>query len=125
MSDIETLFLSLYSRYILMQEIGINSTFKKLIYESLEMLADNTSTDNLKGFTEAIRAVFPESTKQICIVYQIRNSCSHLVCKDRKAFAVAMKSIYTSPNRNAAALALDHLEAVWGSNTALFNHQLV
>ena len=80
--------------------------------------------DNLKGFTEAIRAVFPESTKQICIVYQIRNSCRHLVCKDRKAFAVAMKSIYTLSNRKAAALALDHLEAVWGSNTALFNHQL-
>jgi transposase-like protein len=73
-----------------------------------------TSTDNLKGFTEAIRSVFPESTKQICIVHQIRNACRYVVWKDRKAFAADMKAIYTAPNREAAALALDHLEAVWG-----------
>jgi len=34
-----------------------------------------TATDNLKGFTDAIRSVFPQATKQICVVHQIRNSC--------------------------------------------------
>lgn len=72
-----------------------------------------TATDNLKGFTEAIRSVFPESTKQICIVHQIRNACRYVVWKDRKAFTADMKEIYTAPNREAAALALDQLEAVW------------
>lgn len=72
-----------------------------------------TATDNLKGFTDAIRSVFPESTKQICIVHQIRNACRYVVWKDRKAFTADMKEIYTAPNREAAALALDQLESVW------------
>lgn len=72
-----------------------------------------TATENLKGFTDAIRSVFPESTKQICIVHQIRNACRYVVWKDRKAFTADMKEIYTAPNREAAALALDQLEAVW------------
>lgn len=72
-----------------------------------------TATDNLKGFTEAIRSVFPESTKQICIVHQIRNACRFVVWKDRKAFSADMKNIYTAPNRQAAELALDELEQKW------------
>ena len=73
-----------------------------------------TATDNLKGFTEAIRSVFPLSTKQICIVHQIRNACRFVVWKDRKPFTGDMKGIYTAPNRDAAQLALDQLEAKWG-----------
>lgn len=73
-----------------------------------------TATDNLKGFTEAIRSVFPLSTKQICIVHQIRNACRFVVWKDRKAFTADMRGIYTAPNRDAAQLALDQLEAKWG-----------
>ncbi|MCB6227162.1 transposase, partial [Flavobacterium psychrophilum] len=34
-----------------------------------------TATDNLNGFTQTIRAVFPESQTQICVVHQIRNAC--------------------------------------------------
>jgi transposase-like protein len=72
-----------------------------------------TATDNLKGFTEAIRSVFPESTKQICIVHQIRNACRFVVWKDRKAFTADMRLIYTAPNREAAQAALDQLEKQW------------
>jgi transposase-like protein len=74
-----------------------------------------TATDNLKGFTEAIRSVFPLSTKQICIVHQIRNACRFVVWKDRKPFTADMKKIYTAPNRDAAHLALEHLERIWGA----------
>ena len=73
-----------------------------------------TATDNLKGFTEAIRSVFPLSTKQICIVHQIRNACRFVVWKDRKAFTADMKEIYTAANRDVAKLALDQLETKWG-----------
>ncbi|GAB2617309.1 IS256 family transposase [Belliella aquatica] len=69
-----------------------------------------TATDNLKGFTEAIRSVFPESTKQICIVHQIRNACRFVVWKDCKAFTADMKEIYSAPNKDAAKAALDQLE---------------
>lgn len=72
-----------------------------------------TATDNLKGFTEAIRGVFPESTKQICIVHQIRNACRFVVWKDRKPFTADMKEIYTAPNKEAAKVALDQLENKW------------
>lgn len=34
-----------------------------------------TVADSLNGFTETILAVFPQSTTQICVVPQIRNSC--------------------------------------------------
>jgi len=77
-----------------------------------------TATDNLKGFTEAIGNVFPESTKQICIVHQIRNACRFVVWKDRKAFTADMKDIYTAPNRQAALAALEQLEIKWGHKYA-------
>jgi transposase-like protein len=77
-----------------------------------------TATDNLKGFTEAIGNVFPESTKQICIVHQIRNACRFVAWKDRKAFTADMKNIYTAPNRQAALAALEQLEIKWGHKYA-------
>lgn len=74
-----------------------------------------TATDNLKGFTDAIKSVFPEATKQVCIVHQIRNSCKYVGWKERKEFSLDMKAIYTAPNREAAAQALDELDRKWGS----------
>jgi len=72
-----------------------------------------TATDNLKGFTEAIGSVFPESTKQSCVVHQIRNACRFVSWKDRKAFCVDMKEIYKAPNLDAALVALARFEDKW------------
>ena len=36
-----------------------------------------TATDNLNGFTDTIRTIFPESKTQICVVHQIRNACKY------------------------------------------------
>lgn len=74
-----------------------------------------TVTDNLNGFTETIRAVFPRSTTQICVVHQIRNSCRYVVWKDMKEFTADMKEIYTSVNREQAEAVLVHFEQKWGS----------
>lgn len=74
-----------------------------------------TSTDNLKGFTEVIRSTFPHSTKQTCVVHQIRNSCKYVSFNDRKDFTTDMKGIYTAPNRELAEVALERLEENWGS----------
>ena len=74
-----------------------------------------TATDNLKGFTDAIKSVFPEATKQVCIVHQIRNSCKFVGWKERKAFSGDMKAIYNAPNRDAAEHALNELDQKWGS----------
>ena len=56
-------------------------------------------TDNLKGFTQAINAVFPETVTQLCIVHQIRNSCKFVVYKDRKVFCEDLKKVYTASNK--------------------------
>jgi len=72
-----------------------------------------TATDNLTGFTEAIAAVFPKATKQICIVHQIRNACRFVSYKDRKDFTADMRHIYNAPNEQAALAALDDLERKW------------
>ena len=52
-----------------------------------------TVTDNLNGFTETIRAIFPQSTTQIYVVHQIRNSCKYVVWKDLKEFTADMKRL--------------------------------
>ncbi len=74
-----------------------------------------TATDNLNGFTETIKSVFPHSATQICVVHQIRNASKYVVWKDRKEFAKGMKDIYGAPNRDAASHALEALDKKWGS----------
>ncbi|EKL2563733.1 IS256-like element ISEc58 family transposase, partial [Escherichia coli] len=58
--------------------------------------------DGLKGFPEALEAVFPATTLQTCIVHLIRNSLDYAGWKDRKALAAAIKPIYTAPTAEAA-----------------------
>lgn len=72
-----------------------------------------TATDNLNGFTDTIRSVFPHAATQICVVHQIRNACKYVAWKDRREFSADMKDIYAAPNREAAAHALDMLEKKW------------
>ncbi len=74
-----------------------------------------TATDNLNGFTQTIRTVFPQSQTQICVVHQIRNACRYVVWKDKKAFTADMKSIYTAPTKQAALVALDDFAQKWES----------
>ena len=73
-----------------------------------------TCTDNLNGFTDTIRSIFPQSSTQICVVHQIRNSCKYVVYKDKKEFTADMKNIYNAPNKEVAATELDNLEKKWG-----------
>lgn len=74
-----------------------------------------TATDNLNGFTNTIRTVFPESSTQICVVHQIRNACRYVVWKDKKAFTVDMKPVYDAPNKQAAQAALESFADKWES----------
>lgn len=71
-------------------------------------------TDNLAGFTKAIKGVFPETITQLCIVHQIRNSLKFVVTKDRKSFCDDMRQIYTSINQENAVEALKSLKTKWG-----------
>jgi putative transposase len=71
--------------------------------------------DGLKGFPDAIQAVFPETVVQTCIVHLIRYSMSFASWKERKAVAAALRPIYGAESAETAAAALDAFEAgVWG-----------
>lgn len=72
-----------------------------------------TATDNLNGFTDTIRTVFPESKTQICVVHQIRNACKYVVWKDKKQFTADMKEIYNAPTKQAAEAALNDFASKW------------
>ena len=74
-----------------------------------------TATDNLNGFTQTIKTVFPNSVTQICVVHQIRNSCRYVVWKDKKTFTKDMKQIYTAPTKEAAKAALEEFKIKWNS----------
>jgi len=66
--------------------------------------------DGLKGFPEAINAVFPETQIQTCIVHLIRNSLDFCSWKDRKPVAQELKTIYRAEDAEAAAAALKDFE---------------
>lgn len=71
--------------------------------------------DGLKGFPDAITAVFPKTQVQTCIVHLIRNSLDFVSYKDRKAVAAALKEIYKAIDADAGAAALeDFADSDWG-----------
>ena len=75
-------------------------------------------TDNLSGFTQAIKSVFPDTITQLCIVHLIRNSCKFVSWKERKEFAKDLKQVYAAVNVESAAQGLEEFEAKWGDKYA-------
>lgn len=71
--------------------------------------------DGLKGFPEAINAVFAQTQVQTCIVHLIRNSLDYVSWKERKAVAQSLKTIYKAQDAKTAAQALDDFaDSAWG-----------
>src|SRR4051794_17495823 len=71
--------------------------------------------DGLKGFPEAINAVFPQTVVQTCIVHLIRHSLEFVSWKDRKPVVPALRAIYRAKNAEAGMKALEDFEAgLWG-----------
>ena len=75
--------------------------------------------DGLNGFKEAIKAVYPNTEVQRCIIHQIRNSSRYLSYKDIKEFNADLKLVYTAVNEDAALQALSSLEEKWGDKYLL------
>jgi len=71
--------------------------------------------DGLKGFPEAIRAVFPKTEIQLCIVHMIRNSLKFVSYKDRKQIATDLKEVYHSSTVEVAEQALEAFSSKWDS----------
>lgn len=69
--------------------------------------------DGLKGFPEAIQAVFPNTQIQLCIVHMVRSSMKYVSYKDYKPVCAALKNIYQSATEEEALLALDTFCEQW------------
>jgi len=70
--------------------------------------------DGLKGFPEAIEAVFPQTWVQTCIVHLIRHSLRYVPRREREQVARDLKPIYTAPDADAASEALEGFDEKWG-----------
>jgi len=72
------------------------------------------SVDGLKGFPEAINAIFPKTEVQLCIIHQIRNSLRYIASKDQKEFMKDLKLVYQASTKELASDELLKLEEKWG-----------
>lgn len=71
--------------------------------------------DGLKGFPEAIEAVFPKAAVQLCIVHLVRYSLNYVSWKMREQVAVDLKKIYSCATVDEAEQRLTEFEAMWDS----------
>ena len=69
--------------------------------------------DGLKGFPEAIEAVFPATQVQLCMVHLVRHSLNYVSHKDRKAVAEGLKEVYQAASLGEAARQLASFEEAW------------
>jgi transposase-like protein len=69
--------------------------------------------DGLTGFREAIRAIYPNTEIQRCIIHQIRNSTKYIPYKHRKEFCRDLKLVYTASTEDMALMALEDLKTKW------------
>jgi putative transposase len=69
--------------------------------------------DGLKGFPEAIEAVFPQTEVQLCIVHLVRHSLNFVSWKQRKEVARDLKLIYTAATEAEAEQRLEEFAEKW------------
>ncbi len=70
-------------------------------------------SDGLKGFPEAIEAVYPQTQVQLCLVHQVRHLLRYVGWKERKAVAADLRAIYNAANLETAEHALEALSVRW------------
>jgi putative transposase len=70
--------------------------------------------DGLKGFPEAIEAIFPQTVVQTCVVHLIRHSLKYVPRREREQVARDLKPIYTAVDADAAQQALEAFDEKWG-----------
>ena len=70
--------------------------------------------DGLSGFTDAIRAAYPHTKVQLCIVHLVRAALRYVSTADSKPVAADLKTIYQSATVEEAEAALDKFAEVWG-----------
>jgi putative transposase len=72
--------------------------------------------DGLKGFPEAIEAIYPQTQVQLCMVHLVRHSLSYVSHRDRKQVATDLKTIYQAMTLEEAERQLQQFEETWDEN---------
>jgi putative transposase len=75
--------------------------------------------DGLKGFPQAIEAVFPQAEVQLCIVHLLRASLNYVSWKERREVAAALKPVYRAATAEEAAINLETFITTWGKYKAI------
>ena len=71
--------------------------------------------DGLTGFPDAVKAVFPNTHIQHCIVHMIRNSTKFVSYKDLKAVCRDLKEVYSAVNAGSGHEALEEFGKKWNN----------
>lgn len=69
--------------------------------------------DGLRGFTDAVKAIYPDAMVQRCIVHQVRHTIKFMPTKDRDAFCKDLRSVYGAPTEEAGREALEAMKQKW------------
>src|ERR671920_6047 len=72
--------------------------------------------DGLRGFPEAIEAIFPQTQVQLCMVHLVRHSLSYVSHKDRKGVAEGLKEVYQAVTVEEAERQLTRFEEAWAGS---------
>jgi putative transposase len=72
--------------------------------------------DGLKGFAEAIEAIFPRTQVQLCLVHLVRHSLSYISHRDRTEVATNLKAIYQASALEEAEYQLGQFEERWNES---------
>jgi putative transposase len=75
--------------------------------------------DGLKGFPQAIEAIFPNAKVQLCIVHMVRASLNYVTWQDRKNVAADLKPIYKAATADEAECQLTAFESKWTKYPAI------
>ena len=89
--------------------LGIISELKNRGVQDILIAA----VDGLSGFPEAIRAVYPSTEVQLCLVHVVRSSLRFVPYKDRRTVAAGLRNIYSAPTEEAALSALQEFRTSW------------
>lgn len=69
--------------------------------------------DGLSGFPEAIRAAYPQTSVQLCIVHLVRAALRYVSTQDSKAVVADLKKIYQAATLVEAEQALESFAQAW------------
>jgi len=81
--------------------------------------------DGLKGFPEAIEAVYPQTWVQTCVVHQIRHALRFVSYRDRRHVAADLKRVYTATDRDHAERELERFAERWDPKYPMISHSWI